>query len=498
VASTAGNPLALIESAKELSAEQLNGRSPLPEPIPLGQQLERLYLRDVLALAAGTRTLLLVAAADPTGDPTVLWRAGKELGFDANAAAAAEERDLLTIRHDRVSFRHPLIRSAVYYGASLAQRARVHAALAQVTGELGAVDLRVWHLAAAATGPDEAVAMELERAADRTRDRGGWAAGSTLLARSAALTSDPLARARRLLAAAEASTVAGSVTRAQVLLDEAAAYHEDRRGNGLILRIQGRIHRLLGDPAAATKALLAAARELGEVDVRLARDILVEALVQAQISDSLAPHEATRLAVAETIRAVPLPPGTQPTTGDLVLEADTAVHLEGLTAAAPRLRQAITAVQEEETGAAELFQWLAAACSHATVLGDDIALHDLAWRLEAEARRRSAVIPMALALSHTALSELIAGGAGGGPRLGTTPGRPRGRGLARTGRTSADAAAGGQRAGSAQRPGLPAGVLRLRPQRGGAGPRPLPQGVREPGRPDQRHFAAQVRPRRPG
>ncbi|MCO6003872.1 AAA family ATPase [Actinoallomurus purpureus] len=408
VVSTGGNPLALIEAARELSSDQLSGEAPLPEPIPLGRALERKYLREALALPPQTRTLLLASAADPTSDPNVLWRAGPELGFDATAAAAAEERHLLSIR-ETVKFRHPLIRSAVYYGAPLSQRARVHAALAEVAGDLGEVDLRAWHLAAAATDPDDVVATELERAAERIRDRGGWTGSSTLLARAASLTPDLPTRARRLLAAAEASAVAGSPGRAQALLDEAAAHREDRRYTGVLQRVQARIHRLMGAPAAATYSLLAAARELGSVDIRLARDILVEALVQAQISGSLAPQGASRLSVAETVRSLPLPAGTPATTGDAVLEADTAVHLEGLGGAGPRLQQAIEAVRREESTDPELFQWLAAACSHATILGDDIALHELAWRLEAEARRQGAVIPMALALSHTALSELIAG-----------------------------------------------------------------------------------------
>jgi DNA-binding CsgD family transcriptional regulator len=408
VTSTTGNPLALIEAAKELSAAQLTGDAPLPEPIPLGQALERVYLRETLALPHHTRTLLLAAAADPTGDPNLLWRAGTELGFDAHAAQAAEERSLLAIR-ERVKFRHPLIRSAVYYGAPLAQRTCVHAALAAVTGDLGEIDLRAWHLAAAATDPNEAVAMELEQAAEHTRSRGRWVAGSTLLARSAELTSDASARARRLLAAAEASAVAGSSGRAQALLDDAATYRESRRYNGLVQRVQARIHRLMGDPAAATNALLSAARELGPVDVRLARDILVEAVVQAQISGSLAPRGTTRQAVAVTARSLPLPPYVPGTTGDAVLDADTAVRLEGLNAAAPRLHQAIAAVRREGSGAPELFQWLAAACSHATILGDDVALDELARRMETEARRQGAVIPMALALSHIAVSELLAG-----------------------------------------------------------------------------------------
>ena len=408
VAATGGNPLALVEAARELSPDQLTGQAPLPEPVPLGQALERVYLSEARTLPPQTRKLLLASAADPTGDPNVLWRAGPELGFDAGAAAEAEERNLLSIR-ETVRFRHPLIRSAVYYGAPLAQRARVHAALAEVAAELGEVDLRAWHLAAAATDPDDDVAAELERTAQRTRDRGGWASSSSLLARAASLTSDPLARASRLLEAAEASAVAGSPRRAQALLNEAAAYRQDRRYNGLVQRVQARVHRLTGAPAAATHALLAAARELGPVDIRLARDIVVEALVQAQISGSLSPRGASRLSVAETARSLPLPAGAAATTGDVLLEADAEVHLEGLDRAAPRLRQAIETVRHEESTAPELFQWLAAACSYATILGDDVALHDLAWRLHAEARRQGAVIPMALALSHTALSELIAG-----------------------------------------------------------------------------------------
>ncbi|MFK0113797.1 AAA family ATPase [Streptomyces sp. NPDC091217] len=408
VAATEGNPLALIEAAGELKAPELSGRAPLPDPVPLGRALERLYLRETSALPPHTRMLLLASAADPTRDPNVLWRAGPALGFDASAAVATEERNLLSIR-ETVKFRHPLIRSAVYYGAPLVQRVRVHAVLADVAGDLGEIDLRAWHLSTAVTDPDERIAVELERAAERTRDRGDWTGTSTLLARGASLTPDSPARYRRLLGAAEAAAMAGSPGRAQALLDEAAACRADRSYNALVQRVQARIHRLTGAPAAATYALLTAARELGPVNVRMARDMLVEALVQTQISGPLAPQGASRLSVAESVRALPLPAGLPVTTGDVVLEADTALHLDGLDSAGPQLRRALDAIRHEEPTAPELFQWLAAACPHATVLGDDIALHDLTWRLEAEARHRSAVIPMALALSYTALSELTAG-----------------------------------------------------------------------------------------
>ncbi len=408
VASTEGNPLALIEAARELKAPELSGEVPLPEPIPLGRTLERLYVREASTLPAQTRMLLLASAADPTSDPNVLWRAGPALGFDASAAMAAEERNLLSIR-DTVKFRHPLIRSAVYYGTPLVQRAKVHTVLADIAGDRGEIDLRAWHLAAAATTPDESVARELERAAERARDRGDWTGTSALLARGAFLTSESPSRSRRVLGAAEAAAMAGSPGRAQALLDEAAAHRGDRWHNASVQRVQARIHRLTGLPAAATDALLTAARELGPVDARTARDMLVEALVQTQISGPLAPQGASRLSVAQTVRSLPLPAGTPVTTGDLVLEADTTLHLEGLDTAGPQLQRAIEAIRREVPTAPELFQWLAAACPHATVLGDDIALHDLGWGLEAEARRRSAVIPMALALSYTALSELVAG-----------------------------------------------------------------------------------------
>jgi DNA-binding CsgD family transcriptional regulator len=408
VAETGGNPLALIEVAQELTAAQLVGDAPLPEPVPLGRALEQLYLRETRALSSDTQTLLLTAAADATGDPALLWLAGSELGFDAQAAAAAEDRQLIAIR-DAVRFRHPLIRSAVYYGAPLAQRQRVHAALATATGALGDPDRRAWHLAAAATDADETVAGDLERAGERAQARGGWAAASTLLARAAALSVEQSARAGRLLAAAEASCIAGAPGQAQALLDEAAAYRADRRHTGLVQRVQARIHRLLRDPGAATSALLAAAVQLGPVDVRLARDILVEAVVQAQISGRLAPEGIARIDVARVARALPLPPNAQATVGDALLDADTVLQLEGLSASAPKLQRAIDAVRHAPSGVPELFQWLAAACADATILADDIALRELAWRLDTDARRQGAVIPLALALSHTGASELLAG-----------------------------------------------------------------------------------------
>jgi DNA-binding CsgD family transcriptional regulator len=407
VAETGGNPLALIEIGQQLAAGTLAGDSPLPEPIPLGRQLEQRYLQEVKALPAQTRSLLLAAAADPAGDPNLLWQVGIDLGFTVEASAAAEARQLITIR-DTVRFRHPLIRSAVYYGASFAQRQRVHARLAQATS-LADPDQRAWHLAQSATGPDESVAEELERAAERASRRGGWTAAAALFHRSATLSAHRATRARRMLSAAEASCSAGTPRQAQAELDDAASYRDDQRHAGLAGRVQGHIHHAQRQPAKATAALLAAAARLGPVDIRLARDVLVEAVVEAQINGRLAPEGTSRTDVARLARTLPLPPGLTPTAGDLLLDADTGLQLHGLEAATPLLRRAIDAVRRQAGDPPEMFQWLAAACAAATILADEPLLHELSHRMETSARQQGAIFPLALALSHAGVAGLFAG-----------------------------------------------------------------------------------------
>jgi DNA-binding CsgD family transcriptional regulator len=404
---TRGNPLALIEIGRELASGQLASEWPLPEPVPVGRQLEQRYLQEVQGLPADTQALLLAAAADPTGDPGLLWQAGQELGFTTEAGAAAEARQLITIR-DTVRFRHPLIRSAVYYGASFAQRQRVHARLAEATSP-AEPDQRAWHQAQAATGPDEATADDLERAGDRARRRGGWTTAAAFFHRSATLSPGRAARARRMLSAAEASCSAGVLSRAQAEVDEAATYRDDRRHLGLAQRVQGRIHHALRQPAKATSALLAAATSLGPVDIRLARDILVEAVVEAQINGRLAPEGTTKTDVAHVAQALPLRPGATATVGDLLLDADTTLQLRGLDAAAPLLRHAIDAVRRVAEDPPEMFQWLAAACADATILADEVRLHELTRRMEAAAREQGAMVSLSLALSHAGVSGLLDG-----------------------------------------------------------------------------------------
>ena len=237
VAETRGNPLALLELPRGLTPAQLaGGFGVLDVPALPGRIEDRFRQRDA-ALPAASRRLLLVAAADPTGDPVLVWRAAERLGIGPEAAAAAEADGLLAI-DARVTFRHPLVRSAVYWAASLAERRVVHRALAEATDPAADPDRRAWHRAHAAAGPDEDVAFELERSAGRAQARGGLAAAAAFLERSAALTLDPARRAERALAAAQAKYQAGAFDAALALLatSEAGPLDELQRAQANLLR----------------------------------------------------------------------------------------------------------------------------------------------------------------------------------------------------------------------------------------------------------------------
>jgi DNA-binding CsgD family transcriptional regulator len=411
VAQTRGNPLSLIEVGRELTPAQLAGTAPLPELLPLGRRLETRFLRQTRHLPSSTQTLLLAAAAEPTGNPALLWRAGRDLGFAPDAAAPAQSEDLLVLG-SVIRFRHPLIRSAVYYSADPIQRRQIHKALAAATDPGRDPDRRAWHLSEAAAEPDEGVAASLERAADRAMARGGWAASAAFLTRAAELSPDPGTQARRLLAAARAESTAGAPERAQVLLGRSLDRPGDRLQDGLAKRAQGAIHHALNQPAEAAAVLLAAAAGLAPVDVHLARGALLDALAAARISGPLALAGATEIETAGAARKMPLPAGQAPTIGDLLLDADAALVLDGHRAAAPLVRGAIDALDRDPSESAEMLDWLEAGCRLAGVLGDDAALHALAGRLERQARRQGAVTALATALIYSGTSEMLAGSLG--------------------------------------------------------------------------------------
>ena len=204
VAESRGNPLALLKLPRTLTPAELAGGFGLPGVMPLASLIEQGFLRRLEPLPVQARQLLLTAAAEPTGDVTLLVRAAERLGIGPDAAVAAETAGLIEV-DSRIRFRHPLIRSAAYRLATVQDRRDVHAALAEVTDPELDPDRRAWHRAHAAAGPDETVAAELERSAGRAQARGGLAAAAAFLARAAALTPEPSRRAARALAAAQAA-----------------------------------------------------------------------------------------------------------------------------------------------------------------------------------------------------------------------------------------------------------------------------------------------------
>jgi hypothetical protein len=176
VAETRGNPLALLELPRGLTAAELAGGFGLPDARPLASRVEETFVQRIQALPRETQRLLLLAAAEPVGDVSLLWRAAARLGLRGDAGRPAEEGALIELGI-RVRFRHPLARSAAYRAADFHDRQEVHRALAEATDPDTDPDRRAWHRAQAASGPDEAVADELERSADRAQARGGTAAG---------------------------------------------------------------------------------------------------------------------------------------------------------------------------------------------------------------------------------------------------------------------------------------------------------------------------------
>jgi DNA-binding NarL/FixJ family response regulator len=299
VPATAGNPLALVELPGTLSAGQLAGRDPLPDPLPLAGDLERVFLERARRLPPGRRTLLLLCAAEGSGSLETIARAAADLGVEGPAADVPG--DLLSVDGPTVRFRHPLVRSAVYQGASAADRRAAHLALAgALQGREDEADRRAWHLAQAAEGPDEGVAAELERSADRALRRSGYATAALALERAAELSAGVEDRSRRLVAAAGAAWQGGDTPRSRALLGQVERLAPADPAVRLEARyLQGVIETRAGVPADGLVILLAAAREAGAVDPRLALRALGAAGEAAfQADDGAASREIGRLVAA--------------------------------------------------------------------------------------------------------------------------------------------------------------------------------------------------------
>lgn len=285
ISETNGCPLALIELAGELSASQWVGAEPLSEPVPIGRRLEEHYCRRINLLPTDTRTFLLVVAAETSGDRLLVRKVAAGLGCGPDAESVAVKEQLLIVQ-SQISFRHPLIRSAVYSGAHPTDRRTVHLALARSIDRASDPDRRARHLAAIATGPDSELAADFELAALRARDRGGFSAEASLLAQSAELTEDPKLRSQRFIDAATAALDGGSLEQAGTLLARARQGMSDSLLLAESQNVDGRLRTAFLQPTAAHH-LLSAARQFLPLDMERARTSLVEAFAAFFVSQRM-------------------------------------------------------------------------------------------------------------------------------------------------------------------------------------------------------------------
>ncbi len=407
LAEARGNPLALLELPRGLSPAKRAGGFGLPGEQPLPGRIEASFHRRVQQLPPATQRLLLVAAAEPTGEPTLLWRAAAVLGIPAEAAAPAEADGLLELGA-QVAFRHPLLRSTVYRAAVAEERRNAHRALAAATDAEVDPDRRAWHRSHATLAPDEDVAWELERSAGRAQARGGLAAAAAFLQRAAALTPDPDRRARRALEAARAKQLAGAPQEASTLLATAAAGPLGKFDQARLQRLRGQIALDLRRGGAAVPLLLDAGRQLELLDPGLARETYLEALRAASIAGRLG---GGVLEAAEAARRARSAPGV-PRAADLLLDGLAVRFTDGYAASAPALKRALSAVRDQGRGAGQDLRWPWIARRVAPDLFDDDAWHELATRNVQIARDAGALAVLTLVLDLLALVRIFDGDLG--------------------------------------------------------------------------------------
>jgi DNA-binding CsgD family transcriptional regulator len=396
VAETRGHPLALLEMPARMTAAELAGGFPLPGPEALSAQIEDHLAQRVGELPEATRQLMLLAATEHLGDAALVWRAGGRLDIETSALGPAEAAQLLDIGA-QVRFRHPLVRSAVYRAAAVADRQRVHEVLAEVSDAEADADRRAWHRALAAAGPDEEVAAELERSAGRAQARGGVAATAAFLQRAVTLTPETARRSARALAAAQASVQCGAFPAARGLLATAEAGPLEELQRAWIDLLRAQLAFVSSRGTDATPLLLAAARRLEPLDAAAARETYVDAFSAALFGARLNGDVGLR-AVAAAARAAPRPPDGGLATADLLLDALIALS-DDYAAAVPLCRAAVQRLSGEEASAQERLRWLWQGCVVALETWDDEHASLLSGHSVDIARETGTLSELALALS---------------------------------------------------------------------------------------------------
>ncbi len=406
VAETRGNPLALLELPHGLTPAKLYGGFALPVSVPIAGRIEASFRRRLANLPSQSRRLLLVAAAEPTGDPALVWRAAAQVGVTGSAADAVENEGLLDMS-TRVTFRHPLVRSAIYHAATPAERRDVHRALAAATDPSLDPDRRAWHLAQAASHPDENVAAELERSAGRAQARGGLAAAAAFLERSAELTLEAAPRASRALVAAEAKRQSGALDDALALaaIAERGPLDDSQRAQLDVLRARVSLGSDRGSDAPIL--LVRAAQRLQQIDASQARDTYLDAITAALFAGRLA-REINAREVAELALASPRPGGTRRAADDL-LDGLALLITKGATVGTPVLQRVVDAFSSRDIADEERLRWSWLAGQAAAFIWDYDSWDLLTARQLHLARDAGALTVLPVTLSVRAGVHLFAG-----------------------------------------------------------------------------------------
>jgi DNA-binding CsgD family transcriptional regulator len=404
---TRGNPLALLELPCGLTSAELAGGFAIPISDPMTGQIEASFRRRIAKLSTSSRELLLVAASEPTGDPTLVWSAAQHLGVNESARSEVESTGLFEMS-PQVIFRHPLVRSAVYGAATSAERRRVHKVLAEATDAATDPDRRAWHLAQAAWRPDDEVANDLEASADRAKARGGIAAAGAFLERAAELTVDAPRRVARTLAAAEAKRQIGAVEVAWELASSLEQRIGDDHQRAQLEVLEARISFTAQRGRDAPRMLLAAAQHLQIHDPVQAREVYVDAITAALFGGSLA-HGGHVREVARAALVAPKPPSRPPGVADLLLESLALLVVEGPKIGTPAARQALVAFRGNAINTEERLRWSWLAARTAAFIWDYEAWDELTKSQIAAARAAGALSVLPLTLSTTAGVQLFAG-----------------------------------------------------------------------------------------
>jgi DNA-binding NarL/FixJ family response regulator len=404
LAEARGNPLALLELPREWAPGQLAGGFGLPGELPVQGRIEASFRRRVQKLPAATQRLLLLAAAEPTGEPALLWRAAAELGITTEATAPVDGDGVLEF-DTRVAFAHPLMRSVIYRAAPAQDRRAAHRALAAATDAESDPDRRAWHRAQAAIAPDEDLADELTRSAGRAQARGGLAAAAAFLQRAVALTPDAGVRAGRALSAAEAKQLAGAPEEALTLLSTAADGPLEEFDRAMLQRLHGQIDLDLRRAGDAVPLLLDAAKRLESLDLGRARETYLEALRAASVAGRLGDG---MLAPAQAARNAP-PRAGGPRAVDLLLDGLAVRFTDGYAASADALKRALSTIRDEGARDGQTVRWPWIARRVAPDLFDDETWHALATRNVQIARDTGALAVLPLALNYLVLLRCFEG-----------------------------------------------------------------------------------------